>query len=224
MAAPTEHTVYAVKSREPPLSKKNAQESVETEIPPEKTCTYCGRSHEPGPMRCPAYGKICSRCGIQNHFAAVCKTKRAIHAVEESEDELIIDSLTVNTVSEDWWEEVQIGNRIVPTKLDTGAQANLISFEDLKQIEGRKLKITPCSTKLKSFTKHDVPLKGKCVVPLKCKGKDYKVRFLVVKGTVPMILGKNACEKMNLVKRIYADKKMALKDPEMRAVQRAPLV
>ena len=34
-------------------------------------CGYCGCSHEKG--NCPAYGKICNKCGMKNHFAKKCK-------------------------------------------------------------------------------------------------------------------------------------------------------
>ncbi len=36
----------------------------------EYDCAYCGKLHAYG--KCPAYGKTCSRCGSQNHFAVVC--------------------------------------------------------------------------------------------------------------------------------------------------------
>ena len=32
-------------------------------------CQFCGRRHEP--RQCPAYGKICKKCGKRNHFATV---------------------------------------------------------------------------------------------------------------------------------------------------------
>jgi hypothetical protein len=34
-------------------------------------CDYCGKSH--APRSCPAFGKICTKCGRDNHYAVVCK-------------------------------------------------------------------------------------------------------------------------------------------------------
>jgi hypothetical protein len=35
-------------------------------------CKYCNRIHPRQKELCPAYGKICSKCGKRNHFGAVC--------------------------------------------------------------------------------------------------------------------------------------------------------
>ena len=34
-------------------------------------CEYCGHTHDRG--RCPAYGKVCNRCGWKNHFEKKCR-------------------------------------------------------------------------------------------------------------------------------------------------------
>ena len=33
-------------------------------------CKYCGKAHNKG--ECPAYGKVCNRCGRKNHFESKC--------------------------------------------------------------------------------------------------------------------------------------------------------
>ena len=60
-----------------------------------KACKYCGTWHDAG--KCPAYGKNCSKCGKNNHFASVCMSRttekaksktrpRKVHNLEESDD------------------------------------------------------------------------------------------------------------------------------------------
>ena len=38
-----------------------------------KDCDYCGCSHNKGD--CPAYGKMCNKCGKMNHFEKKCRQK-----------------------------------------------------------------------------------------------------------------------------------------------------
>ena len=38
-------------------------------------CDYCGCSHRKGKRNCPAFGKICDKCGGKNHFKTVCKSE-----------------------------------------------------------------------------------------------------------------------------------------------------
>ena len=50
--------------REPPIPQGN------------RRCKFCGENHEWDKTSCPAYGKSCRNCGIQNHFAKVCQKKK----------------------------------------------------------------------------------------------------------------------------------------------------
>ena len=39
-----------------------------------KSCWYCGQKHNFfDRTKCPAFGKICSKCKMRNHFAKMCK-------------------------------------------------------------------------------------------------------------------------------------------------------
>ena len=39
----------------------------------EGKCDFCGWHHRGGKQNCPAFGKICDKCGGKNHFKTVCK-------------------------------------------------------------------------------------------------------------------------------------------------------
>ena len=39
-------------------------------------CLFCGLKHPFAKEKCPAYGKMCTKCGIKNHAEKVCKTKK----------------------------------------------------------------------------------------------------------------------------------------------------
>ena len=53
-------------------------------------CQRCGYDRCPGPKKCPANGKTCSKCGGTNHFAQACRsrnTKNSVKYLSDSEDE-----------------------------------------------------------------------------------------------------------------------------------------
>ena len=41
-----------------------------------KTCKYCGKTHQMQKQLCPAYGKFSSKCGRPNHFSTVCMSPK----------------------------------------------------------------------------------------------------------------------------------------------------
>ena len=41
-----------------------------------KDCRFCGQAHEKERPKCPAFGKICSACQKENHFAFKCAPKK----------------------------------------------------------------------------------------------------------------------------------------------------
>lgn len=58
-----------------------------------KQCKYCGQQQQHASKNdCPAFGKICRKCGKSNHFSKVCESKEkvpkvsAIDAAEDSAD------------------------------------------------------------------------------------------------------------------------------------------
>lgn len=62
---------------------------------------------------------------------------------------------------EEWIVPV-IVNEIIPFKLDTRAQVNLLSLTDYKILKVRS-KIHPVKTKVTGYTSERVPVKGSCI-------------------------------------------------------------
>ena len=68
-----------------------------------RNCRYCGKNHSCG--NCPAFGKKCQKCGKDNHFKVVCKSKKCdasrprpkkgkgkrFHEISEQKDEAMDD-------------------------------------------------------------------------------------------------------------------------------------
>lgn len=81
----------------------------------QKECWYCGQKHAFVKEECPAWGKKCSKCGGNNHFAIKCTGKkiykdkrkqRRVHIVNdnnassesETEDDYVLSVETVNGI------------------------------------------------------------------------------------------------------------------------------
>ena len=86
------------------ISQSNEKKPLPPRGEREILCKFCAKIHVWNKLKCPAWGKTCSNCGIQNHFSVACKTKppppssttppkpptprhvrKPVHAVEDSD-------------------------------------------------------------------------------------------------------------------------------------------
>ena len=109
----------------------------------------------------------------------------------------------VNTVKEEKWiVPLEVNKTIVPMKLDTGAKVNLISEEDVYNLQVVP-KIKPSRTGLKAYNDTPIESKGMCWLTVKVKGTEYKSLFIVVPKGRMSLLGERDCERLGFVKRVY---------------------
>ncbi len=170
----------------------------------QRSCDRCGMQHPP--RKCPAYGKKCNKCDKNNHYARCCKSKRPfnqVNAVVECElEEFYVDAVTEGESNQkEWIVHLQINDRTVACKLDTGAQVNIMSEMDFNKLKPRP-KLHSAKVKVTGYSGIDIPVKGKCVVKVQYKEKTYHLSFVVVPKDVSALLGLAACEKLNLVRRV----------------------
>nr|XP_015840015.1 PREDICTED: uncharacterized protein LOC107398947 [Tribolium castaneum] len=164
-----------------------------------KGCSRCGRDH---PMNnCPAYGKICNLCKKPNHFANFCKfnnSKRKVNEIEycndaasTSADYFVIESIDSieNNISNPSLIDLEINNKIIRCKIDSGASANVISKTTLINLDFDLRKIQKTNDKLVTFTGQNIPLLGKCYLKIKFNNKSYETCFYVEKGSHEPIIG-----------------------------------
>ena len=78
-----------------------------------------------------------------------------------------------------------VNETIIPFKLDTGAQVNLLSVADYSKLKV-KSKIHPVNIKVTGYTGESMPVKGSCVATFQ-----------------PIYRSLSACEKLDLVKRVF---------------------
>ena len=177
-------------------------------------CSYCGKTHER--KNCPAYGKNCLKCGKRGHFKVMCRSKeggetrqadkKTINSVDTESTDFVIDTVTREEISGDtdpWIITVEVNSSVIPVKLDTGSDVNILSFSDYKKIKSRP-KLKESKVKLTAYNGGTVPVKGQCILDVQYKDQKYKVLFIISDSEVKPILGRKACDKMNLVKRVLS--------------------
>jgi hypothetical protein len=205
-----------VKKKPSAHSKKDGQSSNKT-----YKCRRCDTTHER--MKCPAYGQRCSQCKGMNHYAKCCRStnykkyhKKKIEAVEaeNSEDEepdddqkeFYLETIEIDAVSEignDWIRDIRLNGTSVTMKLDTGAQANILSDRDYEKIR-EKPPLHETAVKLKGVGGHEVTVKGKCTLSTQFNAKTVEATFYVVPGVRRSLLGKTLCEQLQMIKLVCA--------------------
>lgn len=180
-------------------------------------CRSCGQQHVP--RRCPAYGKECYICKRTNHFAKCCRNKAkqqsAVTAVNSDESdgssEFKLDAVLEissnskakggQTSEKAWRKTFYINGSRISCKLDSGAEANVMSrtvFESLKYRP--TLQVT--RSKLHGFDGSQSTPMGTAKLKLHHKQRAYDVEFFVIDGQVESLIGLPSCVDINLLCRI----------------------
>lgn len=191
---------------------------------PKKDCWFCGLKHVFVKEKCPAFGKKCAACGLNNHFAQMCrsqksqcsqnkeaKTKRGhkIHNVCEMSDS---DSSTEAATGTDFIHSVSskpsshdtihkeakckmmIGGKEVIFQIDTGSTVNTLPLSFAKHVK-------PTNRVLKTWNHSSQVPVGMCTrnVCNPVTGQKWPIDFIVFKENLTPLLGINASQQMGLV-------------------------
>ena len=174
-----------------------------------RACSRCGYQHEP--RQCPAYGKKCAKCGKNNHFIKMCRSKKQVDNIEnapenvDSVDSLFIGNVSTNNDKIEWTENIKINNKCkLQVKLDTGAQCNVISTSILKKLRIRR-KIENFTTRLTAFGGSNIRTIGKCTLDCKFENRpEQQLEFIVIENnfnTTPTIIGLPSLVQLKLISR-----------------------
>ena len=99
-------------------------------------CSRCGKSTPHGRQQYPADQATCHRCHKKGHFKRCCKTKGGINEVKQDGDigltgdsgDEFLGTVNADTVSANkpWTAVLQLNNRTIEFKVDTGADVTVI--------------------------------------------------------------------------------------------------
>ena len=103
-----------------------------------KPCTRCGR----GPHardKCPAKDAVCHRWKRKGHFMSCCLTKSVSELSQESHlDTAFLDTLTDKSAIS-WHEQIMLNGKLIPFKLDTGAEVTVITSDTYHSLQSVEL-------------------------------------------------------------------------------------
>lgn len=162
-----------------------------------KVCDYCGSFHDK--FKCPAYGQRCMKCNKSNHFARVC---RVYTVAEDSTDQVRFICSVIS--DKDWSVNLIINDCQIKFKLDTGADVNVLPLRLLSDVGMRQNDLISTRLKLSGYSGDRIRVVGKCLLKLKYRTSVYILSFIIADVASPPILGRAACEELNLIKRIMA--------------------
>ncbi|XP_044749567.1 uncharacterized protein LOC123310198 [Coccinella septempunctata] len=162
-------------------------------------CTKCGTIHFRG--NCKAFGKICRKCGLYNHFVSFCKSKSVNNIARK--EELYIGSVENSTSStkSNWTVDLKINNEIVNFKVDTGADVNVIPFSLYNAVFKSEL-IMRDDTKLIEYTGNQIEIIGYITAPVFYKNNEFNVKFFIAKGYGRPIIGKTSIEDLDIARMV----------------------
>lgn len=175
------------------------------------SCGYCGSQHIKG--KCPAYGKICAKCGKKNHFQKVCRGDvsagnhsvhmREVAAYEEiqssDEDIAFLGECFVGNKAR-WTISANLGKTEVSFKIDTGADVSVINYASFMKLSHKPNLLAPDKRLITPTGKIELAGMIDCVT--KCNGISSYERFYVMTcgNTTCNLLSRIASEKFALVK------------------------
>lgn len=180
-------------------------------------CRFCNFVHRN--RECPAYGKTCNTCSKKNHFSSVCRT-RSVSTIERSNnynpelnsqdnndnDEFYIGCLEnrFNIAKNEagfmspWLEKVDIGNKSVMFKIDTGAEIDVLPLSLVRELFPRaEVKYTNIT--LKAFGGEKIKPVGMCYLSCCFRNIALSLFIAVVDIDITPILGLTSCAKFGIV-------------------------
>ena len=182
-----------------------------------KDCRFCGQTHEMERSKCPAFGKICSVCQRENHFALKCSHKKKPHKTkkpprkhsvnqfdcDESEEEILSVSCSeeeINAVDNHTNKIVatmKVGGKDVKMLIDSGASCNVLPIKYLP----KGTVVEKSSHTLKMYSKSTMSAVGKAKISLvnPKNMESYLIDFTVVDGNFAPLLGLETAQKMKLL-------------------------
>ena len=122
----------------------------------------------------------------------------------QDKTEFFINSVADSPTDTNRWQaSLKTNGTSVTYMLDSGAQVNVLPEKMYNSLR-KKPRLLPTNAKLTAYDGGNISVKGRCIAHVtKGSNKTFPVQFFVVTTRSSPIIGLKACEKLNLIKRIY---------------------
>ncbi|OUC45237.1 zinc knuckle, partial [Trichinella nativa] len=159
-------------------------------------CHCCGEAGHFA-RKCNFQGPKCFKCGKQGHLAKVCKHPQKLGKSQKQrpqhswkDHKLYADGIyAVKERAHSFEVTVKINGKSTRMELDTGAAVTIVTPECWKSIGSLKLKRVPVM--LRSFTGHEVNLKGETMVTVEGDTGTRKLVLRVAKNGATNVMGQD---------------------------------
>ena len=188
-----------------------------------RDCKYCGGSHPPRSCpafgkkcnKCSKvnhFERVCKQSRAQAAEVTVKGTAESedsdffihtpnLHADAVSNDTKTIyvdrfDSAIIThafSITNEWLEHLVVNGQVLKAKIDTGAQANVITSNELQRVAPNSV-INPSRTRLTAYSGHVLPVVGVSEMEI-YKGQKHSLSFHILKGkrTAHTLIGLGKC-------------------------------
>ena len=169
-------------------------------------CKNC--SYEHAPMKCPAFGKECHKCGRLNHFQKRCKQKN-VQQVQSSESDNEFEGGTLTTVNSVGNKRramitLNVGKKDVQTRfqIDSGADCCVLPRGEYVRVTGDEslAMLKQVNPTIVTYVGTREKALGQCKLSVVRKGVKHRITFNVLQGKYTPILSLDAFEGMGLLK------------------------
>ncbi|XP_046142800.1 uncharacterized protein K02A2.6-like [Osmia bicornis bicornis] len=190
--------------RQGQVRSKASQQKKKEDSQQSYDCKKCGSHHKRA--SCPAFGKVCKKCGRVNHFAIGCLSTtsrpRSVNEVATKSNQFFVDSVNTELKKRVWIQQIKIGNNVISFKVDTGADCNIIPWSIFKSLEfSKQPHWIPTITTVVSYINDKCKSLGTAILHCSVDNKRFKVKFIIVDVESMPILGLNTCVKLKLIKK-----------------------
>ena len=107
----------------------------------------------------------------------------------------------VNSVNS-WYAKLNINGKYLSLKIDSGADCNLMSFEDYLKLGLNKNDIIKTNDHISTYTKQQIVMVGYAKIHCVFKEKMYKIKFYVTEKMYNNVLGLNTCIKLDMLRKV----------------------
>ena len=106
-----------------------------------------------------------------------------------------------NTQQCEWIALLTVCDSLVPLKVDSGAQVNILSLSDYEGLASEPKLLTERRPKLKTYNEENIETLGICIATVNHMGKKHRLQFVVVSKGRQSLIGASDSERLGLVTR-----------------------
>ena len=170
-------------------------------------CRFCGGSHLR--RQCPAFGKICKKCGGKNHFSKSCLSRSGKYVNHVEEDELEESPKQSFNISNNESTgkmcviDVKIIDKNFKMQQDTGSTVTIISSWMWRELN--KPQLYRSTARLQAYDDHIMSVLGKFTAVLEHENRFHPITITVVESSKHFgLLGRDYLFDANSIVSIHA--------------------